>query len=226
MLFTELMAGMFESSKLMILDFAQIPKDASAHENLAQYFATCQKHGIDPKTPPNRQKFNDRLLAKSRRRYLVARYGEDRRSVLAGSSIAAEDRTIHLGIDVYSAELEPIYAPCDGEIVQTGCEPGPHSYGYYLVVKVDGQKDLYVFLGHLGKALPQPRRVKAGDKIARLGDYKNGENGGWSRHLHLQMLTELPPEAETPIGYSSKADFAQNSQKYPNPLNYFKNWRF
>ena len=221
MSFAEPLPKVFSSSKLLVLDFTQIPKDAAPVENIQQFFEDCKRRGINPRLPENRQKFNDRLLTRSGKRYLVSRYGEDRSAMLKDSPIAKEDRVLHLGIDIFCKDQEPVLAPCDGEIVRVGYEKRPQSYGHYLIIKQDSSEDLYLFFGHLSKELPAIGKVKAGDKIARLGDFKNNENGGWSRHLHLQMMTDLPPEGETPIGYSTKADIIANSKKFPDPKQYF-----
>ena len=59
--------------------------------------------------------------------------------------------------------------------------------------------------------------AKKGQKIANLGDYVDGENGGWSRHLHVQLLRDLPKDNIIPPGYSSKENLTQKMLEYPNP---------
>lgn len=80
-----------------------------------------------------------------------------------------------------------------------------------------GKTKNYIFLGHLSKDLPNMGSVNKGQKIAELGDYVNGENGGWSRHLHVQLLADLPQNNLLPPGYSSKENLVQNMIKYPDP---------
>lgn len=221
----EIMPEMFTRSRLLVLDFIQIPEDTPEDESMEHYFTQCEAEGINPRLPENRQRFNDRLLAKTGARYLVSRYGEDRSAMLAGSQIANEGRTLHLGIDIFSKDQEPVYAPCEGEILRADKEPGPHSCGNYVIFKPD-HLDIYFRFDHLSSDWPELGRVKQGKQIARLGDYTNGENGGWSRHLHLQALAELPPAHAPLIGYSSKADFAENSQKFPSPMHYIPSWKY
>lgn len=222
--FVEPLQGMFASSRLLTLDFARIPADTPDTQNIQRFFEQCLTEGVDPKAPEQRQRFNDRVLAQTGARYLVSRYGEDRAAMLAGSSIADDGRTLHLGVDVFCRDQETVYAPCDGEVVATGREPQGHSFGYYLVFKPDDQ-DLYVFFGHLSADPPIRRgHVEAGQALARLGDYVGGENGGWSRHLHIQLFRDPPLSEAALIGYSTVADFAVNSQKYPDPMQLFPNW--
>ena len=74
-----------------------------------------------------------------------------------------------------------------------------------------------MFLGHLSKNLPHLGKVDKGQLIARLGDYVGEENGGWSRHLHVQLLQDLPESASSIQGYSSKESLKENLIKYPDP---------
>ncbi|HSW98865.1 MAG TPA: peptidoglycan DD-metalloendopeptidase family protein [Candidatus Saccharimonadales bacterium] len=225
MALTEPLAQLFTRSRLMILDFADIPQDAPDEENIQHFFEACAQRGQNPRLPGNRQQFNNRMLEATGARYLVSRYGEDRAAMLTGSQIAKEGRTLHMGIDIFSRGLEPVFAPCDGEIVRTGFEDEAHSYGHYLILKPAADIGAYIFMGHLSKGLPALGAVRAGQRIATLGDYHGNENGGWSRHLHLQFICELPPEGQTPIGYSSRAAFAENSHKFPNPFGFLPEWR-
>lgn len=214
----ELLPQLFTESEIMILDFNQIPSDLPEYKNIKAYFSSCIEKGIDPKLPENRQKFNNDFLEKTGGRYLIGSYAEDRVEMLRGSQIEKEGRTIHLGIDVSSRNLEDVFAPSDGEIVAVGREPGNHSFGHYLIFKpVDQLTHNYIFLGHLSSDLPVLGKVVAGDRICRLGDFTNGENGGWSRHLHVQLLKNLPKGSELPKGYSTKENLAQNLIEYPDP---------
>jgi len=214
----EILPDLFTRSEIMILDFNQIPPNIPDFKNIQKYFLKCLEVGVDPKLPENRQRFNNDCLDKSGLRYLIGRYAEDRIEMLRGSQIEREGRTIHMGIDIFSKDLEDIFAPSDGEIVAVGNEAGDHSFGYYLIFKpVDELTPNYIFFGHLSKNLPVTGKVRSGQKIGSLGDYANGENGGWSRHLHVQLLRTLPQNNELPKGYSTKENLAENRVEYPDP---------
>src|SRR5581483_2655291 len=186
----EPLKDLFRSSRLLVLDFPKIPANTPEDENIALYFQQCRLKGENPTTPENRQRFNNHLLAKTGYRYLVSRYGEDRCAMLAGSKIASTGRTLHLGIDIFCKRLETVYAPCEATIVRVGREPENHSFGYYVILQPKAINLPFIFLGHLAPpTVTKGMRVKAGQPIGRLGDYKTGENVGWWRHVHLQMLT-------------------------------------
>lgn len=216
--FYELLPQLFTRSEIMILDFNQIPANLPEYKNIKIYFKKSVSLGIDPKLPENRQKYNDNFLNNTGKRYLISRYAEDRIEMFRGSKIAREGRTIHLGVDIFSKSLESVSAPCDAEIVTAAKEEGNHSFGHYIILKPDpAVTKNYIFLGHLSKKLPQLSKVIRGQQVARLGDYINGENGWWSRHLHVQLLRDLPTDNSFIPGYSSKENFSENRIKYPDP---------
>lgn len=176
------------------------------------------------KTARKRQLINDKVIDDTRFRYLIGQYGEDRTTMLADTPAGKEGRVMHMAIDIFSKKLEPVFSPCDGVIVRSDYEEGFGEYGNYIIIQLDNL-DFYFFFGHLSWNRPGLGRVLKGNKLTRLGDYHKNENGGWSRHLHIQILSELPPEGTTPNGYSTKEDFKRNSEKYPNPLNFFAAWK-
>ena len=221
----EPMDGIASQSCLMILDFSETPPETPSSQNIQKFFEACEKTGKNPRDPSHGQEFNNQMLEKTNSRYLISRYAEDRIAMLAGSSIADVGRTLHMGIDIFCKDLESVYAPADVEIVAAGNEPENHSFGYYIIMKAIDMPELpYIFYGHLDKALPAiGQRFKAGECIGSIGDYEpNHPNGGWSRHLHLQMLSELPAENSAPLGYASKANFSRAATQYPSPVAYFR----
>lgn len=220
---SEPLPNLFTSSRILRLNFADISNETPLDENIRCYFKNMIEEGMNPRLPENRQSFNDYVLAKNGVRYLVGGYAEDRLDMLADTPAGSEGRTVHMAIDIFAKNLEPVLAPCDGEIICSGYEEGFGEYGNYLILKPD-QSDLYIFLGHLSDIKSSTGRISEGDTIAHLGDYLTNENGGWSRHLHLQILTELPGKNRTPAGYSTLGEFDQNKLKFPNPLQYFSNW--
>lgn len=221
---SELLPELFTRSQAIILDFNQISSNTPSYQNIQEYFKSAQANNMNPRLPENRQKFNDNMIQNSKARYLIGRYGEDRIAMLADTPAGKQGRTIHMAIDIFSQNLEPVYAPCDGEIIRSDYEEGFGEYGHYLIFK-PANEEYYIFLGHLAADRVGLGQVKGGELLAHLGDYYNNENGGWSRHLHLQLAKKMPIEGKTPDGYSTKEDFEKNALLYPSPMNYFPEWR-
>lgn len=215
---------LFTRSRRLVLNFKDIPADTPANESIAAYFKQMEGQGKNPRLPQHRQAFNNSVLASTGCRYLVSAYGEDRIAMLQGSSIAQEGRTIHLGVDIFCKDTEPVMAPCSGTIVRTGRENEAHSFGNYVILQPDDNELPFLFFGHLSFDLPKQGHVEKGQTIGALGDYANNENGGWSRHLHLQCLRDLPPAGQASPGYGSAGDTAILAA-YPDPMAYFPSWK-
>lgn len=220
----EPLAELFTRSRRLVLNFADIPAGTPPEESIAVYFHEMEQRGKNPRLPMYRQAFNERMLDRTGDRYLVSSYAEDRSAMLAGSQIAAEGRTLHLGIDIFSRDLEPVLAPCDGRVVRIGREPETHSFGNYVILQPEAADVPLLFFGHLSFRLPPVGPVTKGTVIGQLGDYGHNENGGWSRHLHLQCLEALPPAGKAPLGYASPGALHQARLQYPDPVQYFPNW--
>jgi murein DD-endopeptidase MepM/ murein hydrolase activator NlpD len=220
----EFMSEVFTSSELLIWNFADITENDN-YKNIQNFMREQEARGNDPREAFHRQAFNNQVFSRTQSRYLIGRYLEDRIDILRGSHIASEGRTFHLAIDIFARTQEVVYVPCDGEIVVSAKEEGQHNYGNYLILRPNDSSLPYIFFGHLAdEKATVGRQVKAGQQIGRLGSFKNLENGGWSVHLHLQLLTELPTRGQAPIGYTTKQDIDVNRQRFPDPMSIFTDW--
>ena len=93
-----------DNSEVVFLDFSQILVDIEDYKNIRKFFEICSSNNTEPTTPKMRQEFNNSFLKKSGKRYLIGRYGENRKEMLHGSQIEKEGRTIHLGMDIFSTK--------------------------------------------------------------------------------------------------------------------------
>jgi 4-aminobutyrate aminotransferase-like enzyme/Ser/Thr protein kinase RdoA (MazF antagonist)/murein DD-endopeptidase MepM/ murein hydrolase activator NlpD len=147
--------------------------------------------------------FTNRVFAAIRDagvRVAIGRYDEPRLmyttpAFAAGDGTLAEHRTIHLGLDFFMAAGSPVYAPFDGE-VHAADEHRIHlDYGGVIVLRhrTDDGVEFFTLYGHLSRAsfahLRVGQRVARGDQMATLGT--PDENGGWTPHLHLQIITDF-----------------------------------
>ncbi len=220
----EVLPEMLTRTELLVLD----PKDITADDVGKDYFTYAKSHsgeGRDFKSPQERELFNNAVLQQTGSRYLFGRYLEDRSYFLDGSFMAKEGRVLHLGIDLFCKEQEPVFAPCDGQIVVSANEEVEHGYGNYLVLKPNDEALPYIFFGHLREDKYGIKHVLQGERIANLGHYDNLENGGWSIHLHLELLKELPVIDEAPIGYSTQKALATNKVLFPDPMLLYPGWK-
>jgi 4-aminobutyrate aminotransferase-like enzyme/Ser/Thr protein kinase RdoA (MazF antagonist) len=106
-----------------------------------------------------------------------------------------QNRTIHIGTDVFLSGGCPVYAPLPGIVQSVADDTEPRGYGPVVVLKHEPLDcpPFYTLYGHLGRGcldeLRPGDRLSAGDIVGHIG--KPNENGGWTPHLHLQIITDL-----------------------------------
>jgi len=132
--------------------------------------------------------------------FAFGRYGEARGSysgeAFGGASYATnERRTEHLGIDIFCRPGTAVYAPLDSTVELVSNNLSPLDYGPVVVLRhktSDGQP-FYSLYGHLHLAstalLVAGQYIAKGDKFAEVGN--EVENGGWTPHLHLQLILDM-----------------------------------
>jgi 4-aminobutyrate aminotransferase-like enzyme/Ser/Thr protein kinase RdoA (MazF antagonist) len=122
-------------------------------------------------------------------------------------------RTVHLGVDIWSAAGTEIRCPIDAEVYSVQNNEGLCNYGPTIILKHQVEKDLvfYSLYGHLSMDSLEGIRVgqmlKKGDVFAAIGSAP--ANGNWPSHLHFQIILDhlglkgdfpgvaYPDEAET-----------------------------
>ena len=131
----------------------------------------------------------------------VGRYGEARLvystpAFRSPGNDGDEARTIHLGLDLFAPPGTAVHSPLPGTVVSVVDNGAPGDYGPTVILRhttPDGT-GFHTLHGHLDRAtlghLEPGRRVDAGDVIGWLGDAV--VNGGWSPHLHLQIIALDP----------------------------------
>jgi 4-aminobutyrate aminotransferase-like enzyme/Ser/Thr protein kinase RdoA (MazF antagonist) len=129
----------------------------------------------------------------------IGRYDEVR-AFYANQAFAAtgndgpEWRTVHLGLDLFSAPGTPVLAPLDGIVHSVADNAAPLDYGPTVILEhTSGPVRFYTLYGHLSRAsvagLREGQAVAKGHRIARLGT--ETENGGWPPHLHFQVVADM-----------------------------------
>lgn len=135
-------------------------------------------------------------------------------------------RNIHMGVDIWAPEKEPIFSPVPGKIIYKAFHDQPGNYGGTVVLKhlADGTP-LFALYGHLSKQSVDGavigRKLEAGEKFAELG--RRQENGEWPPHLHLQLSIDDPGEADMP-GVVADGQLEDAKVYYPNPKIIIGDW--
>ncbi|HEX3758340.1 MAG TPA: aminotransferase class III-fold pyridoxal phosphate-dependent enzyme [Kofleriaceae bacterium] len=133
-------------------------------------------------------------------RVAIGRYDEARLlyttpAFAAGDGTLDEHRTIHLGLDLFAEAGTPVHAPLAGEVHAADEHRIKLDYGGVIVLRhrTDAGDEFFTLYGHLDPAsftgLAVGQRVERGQRIAALG--APDRNGGWTPHLHLQIICDF-----------------------------------
>ncbi|MFV2007965.1 MAG: phosphotransferase, partial [Longimicrobiales bacterium] len=130
----------------------------------------------------------------------VGRYDEARLCYTGDAFTSAggerpEQRTVHLGVDLFLEAGSTILAPIAGRVHSFHDNADPLDYGPTIILEHEpaGGPSFYTLYGHLSRdsfpGLAQGAEVARGQEIARLGGLD--VNGGWPPHLHFQIITDM-----------------------------------
>jgi 4-aminobutyrate aminotransferase-like enzyme/Ser/Thr protein kinase RdoA (MazF antagonist) len=106
-----------------------------------------------------------------------------------------EWRTIHIGVDIFAEAGTAVAAPFDAIVHSVYDNAGHLDYGPTIILRHDISAELrfYTLYGHLSReslaGLQPGDRITAGQRLATLGDEQ--VNGGWTPHLHFQIINNL-----------------------------------
>lgn len=127
-------------------------------------------------------------------------YGEAR-LVYAASAFAdpiaapGERRTIHLGVDLFAPAGTPVHAPLDGVVFAAHNNAQWLDYGPVIILQhaMEDGVPFYTLYGHQSveslEGMTPGRRIAKGERISTFGTPE--VNGGWTPHLHFQVMTDL-----------------------------------
>jgi 4-aminobutyrate aminotransferase-like enzyme/Ser/Thr protein kinase RdoA (MazF antagonist) len=107
----------------------------------------------------------------------------------------AEHRVVHVGMDLFAEAGTAVHAPVAGKVFAFSKNDTPQDYGPVVILEhtTDQGETFYTLYGHLSEKTLE--ELSAGQPIAcgeRFGWIGAAEvNGGWTPHLHFQIITEM-----------------------------------
>ncbi len=163
----------------------------------------------------------DKEMQQHRVSIAIGRYNEHR-TIYARSSLfqGHEPRTVHLGIDLFTAAKTPVFAPLPGIIhsFQNNAAFGDYGPTIILEHEVNGVR-FYTLYGHLSEeslhGIKHGQSVAAGEQIAAIGNYPS--NGSWPPHLHFQIITDMQGRTGDFPGVASLTQREQFLELCPDP---------
>ncbi|MDZ7839962.1 MAG: aminotransferase class III-fold pyridoxal phosphate-dependent enzyme [Gammaproteobacteria bacterium] len=141
----------------------------------------------------------ERCMQDSGARYAIGLYGERREVYTTGqfeSAASDQRRSVHLGMDLFVPAGTTLHAPLAGTVVSVRDNDLPLDYGPTVILEHrcgDDGPPFWTLYGHLGRRsltmTSAGDRIAAGQAIGEIGDHD--VNGGWTPHLHFQLITDL-----------------------------------
>ena len=112
-----------------------------------------------------------------------------------GTGITDERRVVHIGIDLFVEPGSPVYTPLDGTVHIFANNKAALDYGPVIILKhtTDDGTVFFTLYGHLSQeslnGLSVGKPIAKGERLATIGT--PNVNGGWTPHLHFQLITDL-----------------------------------
>jgi len=130
----------------------------------------------------------------------VGRYDEARMmystgAFMAGTSLSAPRRTVHLGIDMSVPPGSVVRAPLAGTVHLVARNDASKDYGPLVVLRhtIPSGEAFFTLYGHLDPLsvarLKPGKALRAGDPFAAVG--APPQNGDWWPHVHVQIILDL-----------------------------------
>ena len=174
----------------------------------------------------NANKFEDyieKYLSKNNAEVAFGGYIEHR-SLYRRSSIFndddAEERNIHIGLDLWIKAGTPVLAALDGIVHSFNHNLGVGNYGPTIILEHTVNKSVfYTLYGHLTlESLDEIQigtPLKKGQQLGTLGDAT--VNGDYAPHLHFQIIKNIVDYFGDYPGVCSKNDLSFYLENCPNP---------
>ncbi|WP_035726811.1 peptidoglycan DD-metalloendopeptidase family protein [Eisenibacter elegans] len=204
--------------------YCPVPLDKDQKRLLPFAMDTAEQAGIDTLDSEALQTYITTQITENQAWAAFGGYGERRRMYERSPLFRQPDgtyRSIHLGIDIWMPPGTEIYSPWEAEVHSFSFRPALGDYGGVIILehRIEGV-DFYTLYGHLSKnslaSLRPYKGFKRSEAIGRLGDMS--ENGGWTPHLHLQIMVSLDGlEGDYP-GVVAADQAEAYLQNCPNPL--------
>jgi murein DD-endopeptidase MepM/ murein hydrolase activator NlpD len=180
--------------------FAHVVPFDAATDKLYALNLTATNSALTPEILDNADvmtQFIQHELQRTSTRYAIGGYAENRtlydRSAHFGTG-NEEPRRLHLGTDIWGAAGTPIFAPLAGRIHSFRNNATFGDYGGTIIVQHELEgSSFHTLYGHLAltslEGLREGKTIAQGERIAELGEPH--ENGGWSPHLHFQIIQDM-----------------------------------
>lgn len=137
----------------------------------------------------------NRELRNAGAKFGIGGYNENRTIYRrSGLFSGEEERTLHLGIDIWGPAGTPVYAALGGMVHSFAFNNNFGDYGATIILLHQLETvAFYTLYGHLSlkdiSVLKDGAYITRGEVIGHFGEAK--ENGDWPPHLHFQIIHDI-----------------------------------
>jgi peptidoglycan LD-endopeptidase LytH len=157
-------------------------------------------------------------------KYGIGGYNEDRVLYKVhkhfDTNKSGENRTIHLGVDIWAEEETKVYAPLGGMVHSFAFNNSLGDYGGTIILQ--HQLDTISFhtlYGHLSlnslEKIKEGQYINRGNVVGYLGTPT--ENGNWPPHLHFQIIEDMQLKKGDYPGVCTLSEREKYLANCPNP---------
>jgi murein DD-endopeptidase MepM/ murein hydrolase activator NlpD len=165
----------------------------------------------------------ENILQKNNAKVAFGGYNEERnlyKSSQLFNENEKEERNIHIGMDLWIKAGTPILAALDGTVYGFDFNAGKGNYGPTIILKHSLENHVfYTLYGHLSMESIAEIEIgtlfKKGQQMATLGN--SSVNGGYSPHLHFQIIKIIEDYFGDYPGVCSKKDLEYYLENCPDP---------
>jgi murein DD-endopeptidase MepM/ murein hydrolase activator NlpD len=134
--------------------------------------------------------------------------------------VGEEQRTEHLGVDVWGVAGTPIHAPLPGTVHSFANNAIHSDYGPVVILKHSiGDLEFHTLYGHMSlpslDGLYEGKSINAGQVIGHFGVY--AENFHWPPHLHFQLIIDMQEKKGDYPGVCKKSESSFYLENCPDP---------
>ena len=178
---------------------------------------------IDMENAHDFENYIENILQKNNSKVAFGGYNEVRnlyKSSVLFNDDEKEERNIHIGMDLWIKAGTPILAALDGTVYGFDFNAGKGNYGPTIILEhtIENQT-FYTLYGHLSMEsiaeIEIGTHFKKGQQMATLGN--SSVNGGYSPHLHFQIIKKIEDYFGDYPGVCSKKDLDYYLENCPDP---------
>lgn len=178
---------------------------------------------IDMKNSKDFETYIENHIEKNQAKVAFGGYNEERNLYKQTSLFdddQADERNIHIGMDLWIKAKTPIVAALDGRVYGFDYNAGAGNYGPTIILEHTLENEIfYTLYGHLSVESIENIEIgtffKKVQQLATVGD--SSVNGGYSPHLHFQIIKNIEDNFSDYPGVCSKKDLDYYLENCPNP---------